>query len=156
MTGKEAEVAVLKDRADRHRNDLKRAFHRLENIEGAQSENALERVRDEARQTEMGANIQALGASVEHAVTELQGAVNKVDKIDGRLQAIETSTKSIDARITSIEKKEVDLRKVLMWLGTKRGVFFMCFALVLLVGSFAPDARAFILEALGIVSSAGK
>ena len=149
-----SDIAVLKDRVDRHRADLKRVFTRVEGVEETQTQNSLERVRDEAKQEEMGASINSLNHTMEAVIEEVKGNGGKMDKIDSRLQSIETSIKSINDRVTSIERKEIDMVKVIRWLGTWRGTFFMCFVLSITLGVLVPDARDFILEVLGIATKA--
>lgn len=159
MTAGDTKIAVLEERIGRHRKDIGRAFTHIDALEGKQAEDDLTRVRDEARQTEMGASIDSLSQAVENAVTEFREATSMMGEVGERLKAIEETLEKelvpIKDRITRIEEKEVDMVKVIRWLGTWRGVFFMCFLFCISIGVAVPDAREFILSMFGIVGKAG-
>lgn len=152
MNTKTPNLAVVEDRLNRHRNDLKRAFGHISSIEDKQHEHDLKHVADDGRQEEIRATVESLKNTIEDAFT---GWKNLVLKMDGKLQSIEIHSGSIEDRITRIEEKEIDTRKILKWLGTWRGTFFMCFVLLIFAGVIFPDAREFLLEVLGVVSKTG-
>lgn len=154
MSGETTRITRLEERVSRQRQDINSNSDRVKEMETLQQDRAIKEVSEESKFTELTATVSSMAASMETVIGQLRDGSARMGTIDGHLIKIDASVKAVGNRVSLIENKEVDLRKILMWLGTKRGVFFMCFTLVLLVGSFAPDTREFILELLGLVGSA--
>jgi chromosome segregation ATPase len=153
------DIAVLKDRVARYGKDISRSFNRIEGVENTQKKNDLLRVHDESKYDEMTAQLESLKDAVETAI----GGIKSVEsRIDDRLKSIEKivadiqhDTSSTNTRVDTLEADKFDAVKVLRWLGTWRGTFFMVAISAMLIGAIFPDAREWISDLLGIITKIG-
>lgn len=97
--------------------------------------------------------------SIHHTVEETNQTANRVvefmEELKISMAKLVKSINHIDERVTALETNRFDSVKIFKWLGTWRGTFFMCFALLVIVGVVVPDAREFILDIFGTVKIPG-
>lgn len=114
-------------------------------VEGLKESN--ENRKDEINALER--SVESIKLTVENTNKTANRAVELMEELKEYIEKVE---KSMNDRLDALEANKFDAVKVLQWLGTWRGTFFMCFVFSVTVGVIVPDARDFIIDVLGIAT----